>query len=530
MAYGWRRIHGLPVATAALFLVVFLTIVWAAPGIDRQVEKGPDHCYQLSLGRQILLGKRPFEDLFFHYGPLVAYTSAFGLVIHNSLVPETIFCALGYAAAIGLSFAVARRLAGPISGLMLVAAQFLLMGRFYKWYYWLFPVLTMFLLMRLSRQRQPRLSAVLLGLGAGLAFLFRMDLGVGCLVLAGAGIVLVMFGRQSLSAMLLGEARVLAGFVAPVVIWLTFLTVQSGPAAATDYFSSYVASATGVVHGMALPVPKLTWDCLRRPLSLDTASGLAFRVLPAIALLGLITALWLIVRRRADSEIRLVGIACLGALVFFPQALHRSGPYHLLQALALFALAVTVALSRLWTAAPVQPLAVRTGRRLLTVFAGALLGLIILGLRPLWSMDLEFAAASPLTKYRRLAVGLDAARPSDTGRAAMFVRDHTTADDTVLPLSFFNNLLFFSQRKAAGLLPCYVPGLLSQDSWQERNLRQIIADRPKYVLLAAGGPIDDKPENELSCFLAKIWVYVQAEYPVVAYQNGNFVVRARQSP
>ena len=66
---------------------------------------------------------------------------------------------LGYAAAIGLSFAMARRLAGPVPALAMVGAQFLLMGRFYKWYYWLFPVLTMFVLVRLGRCRRPGVPA-----------------------------------------------------------------------------------------------------------------------------------------------------------------------------------------------------------------------------------------------------------------------------------------------------------------------------------------------------------------------------------
>lgn len=512
--------------TLTVMLAVFLAILWGAPGIDRQVQWGLDFCYQLNMGRQLLLGKRAFVDFFFHYGPLVACTSALGLTLHDSIVPETIFCALGYSAAIALSFAVARRLAGLLPALGLAAVQFLLMSRFYKWYYWLFPVLMVVLLMRLGRHRRPAAGALFLGLAAGVAFLYRIDLGIGCLVMALAGAGILMLNRLPLRTLLRAHARILTGFLVPPALWVAWLTFHSGPAATRDYFRSYLDAATGVTRHMGQPVPELTWQRLQHPLVFENATALAFRVLPGIALCGLAAALWLIVRRRADLRARLMGVVCLGALVIFPQALHRSCAHHLLQVLPLFALATVLVLGRLFGTA-LQPLPVRVCRRLAVVMTVAVLALVVLGLRPVWLADLQFSGDGPPEKFRRLAAGVGAASPSDAARAIGFVREHTTPDDAVLPLSVGNNFLFFTGRRAAGLVPCYVPGLLTEPSWQLRNLRQIAADRPKYVLLA-GPPVDDKPENTPPRYLPRLWAVVEQDYPAVVFQSGTYVVRARE--
>jgi len=521
-AYGKR--HPL-LLTLAVIVVLFLAIAWGAPGIDRQVETGMDFCYQLNMGRQLLLGKRPFVDFFFHYGPLVAYTSACGLTLDDSIVPETLFCALGYAVAIGLSFAVAQRFTGLLTALTLAGVQFLLMSRFYKWYYWFFPSLTALLLMRLCRHRRPRGTPLLLGLAAGVAFLFRMDLGIGCLMLALAGAGIVMLNRRPWRTLLGVQARVMAGFLVAPAVWVAWLTWEHGATATGDYFHSYLVAARGVTKHMGLPIPPLTWHGLQHPLAWQTATALAYRLLPVVALCGFAASAWLVVRRRADLHTRLLGTVCLGALVFFPQALHRSSSYHLLQVFALFALATELLLHRLWTGARTSRPSERTLRRLSVVLLGGLLTLTVLGLRSLWMGDLEFSRVWPLEKYRRLAVGLDAARPSDAARAIRFVRDHTTPNDTVLPLNLWNNFLFFTGRRAAGLTPCYVPGLLTQPEWQERNRRQIAADRPKYVLLVGGGPLDGKPENELARYLPRIWSDVERDYPEIVLQSGIFLVR-----
>src|SRR5262249_47278728 len=157
---------------------------------------GNDPSFQLSIGQQVVLGKRLFVDVFFHYGPLVAYTSALGLAVHDSLVPETVICALGYAASIALLFSTATVLIGRLAGVAVAGLALLLLARFYKWYYWLFPLLTVFLVVREPAPTGGRARGDALGLVTGVAFLYRIDLGITCLVTAVVGRWLVPRGSR----------------------------------------------------------------------------------------------------------------------------------------------------------------------------------------------------------------------------------------------------------------------------------------------------------------------------------------------
>src|SRR5262245_19485345 len=163
-------------ADALLVAVVsFAVLMQGAPDLAWYVVYGNDPSFQLSIGQQVVLGQRLFVDVFLHYGPLVAYTSALGLAVHDSLVPETVICALGYAASIALVFSTARVLIGRVAGVALSVLAVVLLARFYKWYYWLFPLLTVFLAVRAPADGHARGDG--LGLVTGVAFLYRMDLG-----------------------------------------------------------------------------------------------------------------------------------------------------------------------------------------------------------------------------------------------------------------------------------------------------------------------------------------------------------------
>ncbi|GMR24378.1 MAG: hypothetical protein BMS9Abin37_2915 [Acidobacteriota bacterium] len=99
-------------AATGCFTAIFLALVWRAPGLEFYLSS-PDHGYQLALGRQIFFGKFPYVDLFFHYGPLTAFTSAFAIWLSDSLVTETLVCALGYALALFLLHRMALFHIGP---------------------------------------------------------------------------------------------------------------------------------------------------------------------------------------------------------------------------------------------------------------------------------------------------------------------------------------------------------------------------------------------------------------------------------
>jgi hypothetical protein len=303
---------------------------------------------------------------------------------------------------------------------------------------------------------------------------------------------------------------------------------MGGTSALRNYVVSYVDCALGATHALALPVPLLTFGSLRELTSYQTGLSLLFALLPAMAGLGLALAAYEFWSDRLRGPTRLLAMAGLGGLLYFPQALHRSDVHHLLQTLPLFALASCLLLHRLWSRRDrARPLAV-VARRGLVAALLALLALAIYDVRPGWAFDYFRSREEwPWHKLAGLSAELDAAHDSPSVDTARFLRKHCGPHDTILTFCYAPNILFFSHCRAAGLVPFYSPGFLTHARWQGRNLLQIVADHPKYVVLGVGMAIDGKLENDVSSFSRSLWDYVQREYPVVAWRSGPYVVQAQ---
>ena len=126
-----------------VFGATTFALLWFAPDLFRFLID-TDHGWQLGMGRQILLGRFPGVDLLLFYGPLVGCTSALALWLAGSLIGEVALCSLGYGTALFLMHRIARRWVSPIAGWIVPLAGLLLLARFYKWSYWLFPVAVLY--------------------------------------------------------------------------------------------------------------------------------------------------------------------------------------------------------------------------------------------------------------------------------------------------------------------------------------------------------------------------------------------------
>ena len=131
-----------------IFFIWFCILLWLSPDLSFYLSDS-SHGLQIAAGKMILLGYIPFKDILFGYGPLVAYTSAFGELFSNSLIGETLICSLGYAASLYLIYFLVSRQSSKTLGLFASIIGFLLLARFYKWYYWLFPLLALFCIYQL---------------------------------------------------------------------------------------------------------------------------------------------------------------------------------------------------------------------------------------------------------------------------------------------------------------------------------------------------------------------------------------------
>lgn len=508
-------LHSSRFVPAIVFLLALGWILVGVPDLDSYYRQGSGHCYQLSLGQQLLLGKRPYVDLFWHYGPLAAYTSAAGLAIHNSLLPETLICAAGYAVALTLIFQIARRRLGWVAALSLVAVNAVMVARFYKWYYWLFPLLTAWLLQGLFRRQVGIGQYTRLGLAAGVAALYRLDLGIGCFGLAIAGALLMQSRRLPWRDLLRGMGWITAGFFAPLVVWLAILAGLYGDVAVRDYFLSYWDGARGVAQSMSFPYPRLHLSLLRDPLHLSTGTSLAYWLLPAVAITGLAVHATPLLWRGATPARRYLACLCLGALGFFPQAMQRADLPHLIQVLPLFTLAAGFCVARLWRPWSLRPAAC-------LVMASACL--MVLATRPFWFGDLYRSPVRLADRVQGL-VRLD--RPSADGdavRTVQFITEQTTPSESILQLGITCQIPFLAQRRCAGLFTCYAPGLLTTDFWQERNLAALLADRPTLVVIPRE-ILDHREENAPQNYLPKLWAMLEQEYPHDALVTESFVIR-----
>jgi hypothetical protein len=484
-----------------VFAIVWLVLLWGAPGVEFYLGS-PDHGLQLMTGQQVVRhGKVLFVDLFNHYGPLTSYTSAVGLILHHSLLPETLICAAGYAAALTILFAVARRLSGWPAALGVLVACLLLLARFYKWYYWLFPALTILLLMRSMRFVAPARRYLPLG------------------------ILLTQWPRQSVGRWAASAALTCLGFAAPLAVFCAWLVAQGGPSAVAGYFASFLSTSRGFTRSLSIaPPPLSTWLAVS-PLNPEFGRAFCFHVLPLIAGLGLLICASAVLKYRLRLGGRLWGCTCLGALGFFPQALWRADLPHLTQVLPLFALTVAILLGWL---AHWETSWGRWPARLAAAGLSASLILPLMALRPVWAVDLHGFHQPVAAKFRALAHPFELPTPAPEGQLCEFIRAHSNPHDALLVLSYHVQTAFFADRPLAGLLPGYAPGFLTADAWQQRNLNRVGQDDPRLVILAEGCPIDGRPENEVSQFAPRLFEFVEREYPHTAFRAGPFSVRVKR--
>ena len=166
--------------SGAVFLGFLALFLFKAPALDYFLTSR-DHGYQLSVGTHILMGKVPGIDILMPYGPMAMYTSALGLWASDSLIGETIMCAVGYALCLFLIYRLVAVYSSRKMGLAAAFVAFLLPRalRFYKWYVWLIPLAASWALNRYQTSAgRPRFCwAVGCGLIVGTGWLFRLDMG-----------------------------------------------------------------------------------------------------------------------------------------------------------------------------------------------------------------------------------------------------------------------------------------------------------------------------------------------------------------
>ncbi len=521
-------------ATAfCLVLAVFCVVqVATCPTRDSYLHNF-DHGYQLGVGVQVLHGKIPGVDILTHYGPMVFYSSALWHWLSESLLGETFACAVGYALCLAVIYTLVSRHVSAVAGLLAASAGFLLEARFYKWYIWLFPVGTIWLLDRVSgsdRQQRNRWVAAT-GLWVGLGWLFRWDVGttgaMACLMF------LLLTGARTDSGLAIpwrSSVVFLANFVIPPVAWFGFLLFERGWTGLSFFVWASIKGAVELSRAMAVSLPQFNRADLLSPASTVVLSYWLFPVVYLIC-----AVLWLTAEWRGNSTPRtrlLLAVALVGGSTFH-QALHRKGATHLLQVIPPAILGVCVITSVLWdyiSEATARGVRTRAAR-----FLGAAFFLFFmiagLGLSPSGRADLTPLQLLPRQKLRELAHPLDAAGGGSLGSALRLVREVTGRDDPILVFPVDSQFFAFLDRPVSGRLTVFVPGFFDSGDEAVGNLQAIRQEMPRLVLLspAIAGVDPARPSGFLQdsakshAYLAR---FIEQHYTRKIHESDHCVVLA----
>jgi hypothetical protein len=493
--------------TAICFALAFAYLLLRAPLVTGMAA-GIDHNYQLSMGVAILHGRLPGIDFHVIYGPFVAFTSALAYGL-GGYAGEAVLCAAGYAAAIALSASVLLKTGRRISGYLCALLLLLVLSRFYKWYYWFFQVLPLaFFIWRLQGNATWR-SLALWGGSAGLALLFRMDLGALGLVFGLLSLALWDRHVSDLASYCRQAGWFVAGFLAVVLLWSGFIMALGGAGNLIDFFSAFFIGTSQMLDAQRiLPFQFMPTEPFSRANLLATLQVALLLVYGFGLWLG-----WQARRGQANSlQGQTIGAVALVGLGVYPQALHRADAAHMLQVVppVLILLFLYFDRSQRWrsaASAAVLALLVHIGWPV----ASGDLSPLLSNKRVLWSGLYRFPQSAASVPF--IDAGLAAGRASgpDDG---IFVAHN----------NFAGPVFVAANRRFAGNMPSYFPGLGSDAYWEQKIRASLQADPPKVIVANRALWFDPAKATSLAPYYPDVLADWRRRYTMVLHENAQFIV------
>lgn len=505
------------------FVAPLLLLLWRSPCLGFYLNSA-DHGYQLSLGRQVLMGKFPFVDLFFHYGPLTAFSSAFGLWISNSLIPETVICAIGYAIAFFLIHYLVKSYGLALAGWLTPIIGFLFLARFYKWYYWLFPLLVLYCYHVVLSSEYPHNQKwfYLAGIFGGIGGLYRLDLGIATVCCYGTILLGMNLKPLNLKAFGWQFTKFLIGFCLPCLIWVLILWEHGGTV--QDYLGAILVGGKGVVEKWSLPLP--TFD-INHPLSRQSGSAIIFMLIPLTHIVCLFFGgwNWFYGSTQCKEKYKFMAAVGLFGLGLFPQALYRSDIAHLLQVFPSVLIAGGLLVSELWKGT-ILPKNNIWGRFLSKSFAGLYLIIASVsgwGIRDYGGSDLTKFAWNPVPRYQQLSQGIHSSLNHPIIRLVAEIQKQTTEKDRILVIPLACQLYYFANRPMSGFLNGFARGILDNDKWRQRNL-EAIQQNPPTVIIAKDGFFSLSPDDMFRASQPELFVFLSTHYTRIIYQQDGWLL------
>jgi hypothetical protein len=503
------------------FSILFLLIFWRCPTIEFYTRSA-DHGYQLSLGKLIFMGKMHFVDLFSHYGPLAAYSSAIGLWIHNSLISETVLCSLGYAIAIFLVFYLVKRNISFFYGITSCFVALLFQAKFYKWYYWLFPLVTLYFIDSIIENQNLKSGKRLYiaGIAGGIGGLYRLDLGIVSFSLFIIMLFLMNFKDRNIKLFLNNVGKYWVGFVIPFFGWFGLLILEGG--SISDYISASIMGGIGVVEYWSKPMPTFDWNNI---FSVQSASSFAFILSFFTCLICFCAAFSIWIKNTSSSKGLFAIAASLLGLGLFPQGFYRAGLGHLLQVLPPALISGSFLFYYLWTG----KLSPDNKFNIHTLFKNVGLLFILLSATTLWgirasgSEDMSKMKVDIIQRINKLEQGISSVKESNFAKLIFEIQARTRQNENILVIPLSYQIYYFSNRQVSGFLNCFSIGILDNWNWRIRNLKEIEKDPPTLIVVGNNffnlNISDDFKKSQ-----PELYLYLLSKYRNIVYKDSIFML------
>lgn len=516
-----RAYHALFMAGPLAFLL------WRAPGISYYLDE--NHGWVLAGAQQVLFGKFPCADLLCAYGPLTFLISALGLWIHDSLIAETLICAVGFATAIFLVHLICHEHISSMAGVLapVIALGLVPMFRLFRWPQWLFPMLALYCLHafeRSSDREKKKLWLVLSGAVAGIAWLFRVDFGIVALTFF---VICNLVQSTGLTrAVALDLLLIMSGFLLPLLLFGLVLTLHGG--SVIDYLDvsrRYAYQLYEVprrsFNGIGIQVPRLH---LSMPFSMEAGTALAHMLIPfaSIACVVVGTLMLRDDRERREEGVFAIAVGAMGIGVF-PAAYYYPNLTHVLFVAPTSLVAFCLAGSLAWREAMRFQHLSRWPAILLRSIVAVYLGL---GCVVLWDIRdvtrVPYSIVSnPVPRYRELARGIESAPDQPVVSLIAEIRRIAGPDDSVLllPDSLDSHILFFAHRRHSAVDIIVNPSAVDDPKLKRANYESIMKDPPKVVIVHRA--FFTRPDRFMA-HQPDLYSYVLQRYPQVAYEGAGY--------
>jgi hypothetical protein len=136
-----------------------------------------------------------------------------------------------------------------------------------------------------------------------------------------------------------------------------------------------------------------------------------------------------------------------------------------------------------------------------------------------------------VSRYAGLLHPLEHPEAIPAASAVAWVRGHSSPEDALLVFPVDCQYYALAERRQAGLICAYFPGVFDASPWPERDRATIERSRPRFAIVPTAF-VEDREHMDpfhAECIAARgdIAALVREEFPRVAFQSGSVTVLAR---